>query len=119
MKVKALPKHLQKAVSTQSVTVQELIFEVALHAAGLPPEPPMKPEAWVDGAFRHDHLTPEDRDELRDYVYSQDRRMIDRYAVGVAVIAGRTAKEIDEFFGWEGLAQSKLQWLRRVIRRRN
>lgn len=116
--MKQLPRHLRKAISAQSVTVQELIFEVALCAAGMPPELPMKPDAFHEGAFPRDNLRPEDRDEIREYIYTVDRGMADRYAVGVAVIAGRTAREMDEFFGWEGLAKHKLQWLRRVVRRR-
>lgn len=117
--MKPLPRHLQQAVATLSVTVQELVFEVALHAVGLPPELPPKPDSGVEGAWRHNQPTPDDNESLRDYLYkSAPDWFVDRCAIGVAAIAGRTAPEIDEFFGWEGVARYRLQWLRRLVKRR-
>lgn len=115
--MKPLPRHLQQAVATLSVTVQDLVFEVALHACGMPPELPAKPDSGHEGAFCRNHPTPDDTERLRDFIYGRGRDMADRFAIGVAAIAGRTAAEIDEFFGWENVARYKLKWLRALARR--
>lgn len=117
--MKQLPRHLQQAISSLSVTVQELVFEAMLTASGMPAELPIKPDAYVEGAWQHNRATPEDNDALRDYLYnSAEPFFVDRCAIGVAAIAGRTAPEIDEFFGWENVARYRLQWLRRLVKRR-
>lgn len=130
--MKPLPRHLQQAVATLSVTVQELVFEVALCATGMPSELPPKPDSGVEGAWRRNHPTPERNQELRDYMYNQaptdflhslcvqplrviGPAFIDRCAIGVAAAAGRSAPEIDRFFGWDGLARYRLKDLRRIV----
>ena len=117
--MKPLPRHLQQAVATLSVTVQELVFEVAMWAVGMPSELPPKPDSGVEGAWQRNHPTPEDTENLRDYIYSiADPSFVDRCAIGVAAIAGRTAAEMDEFFGWENVARYRLKWLRSRSRKR-
>ncbi len=117
--MKPLPRHLQQAVATLSVTVQELVFEVALCATGMPSELAPKPDSGVEGAWRRNHPTPEDTEILRDYVYNMaEPDFVDRCAIGVAALAGRTAAEMDEFFGWENVARYRLKWLRNLSRRR-
>ena len=130
--MKALPRHLQKAVATLSVTVQELVFEVALHASGMPTELPMKPDSGIEGGWRHNHPSPEDNEALREYLYesassdfldnltSKPLRIVgpafvDRCAIGIAAAAGRSAPEIDRFFGWEGQARYRLKELREIV----
>ena len=60
-----LARHLRQAVANVSVTIQQLIYAVALHASGMPEEPRMKPDGDTVGGWRRNHPTPDDREILR------------------------------------------------------
>jgi hypothetical protein len=115
--VKPLPRHLRDAVSNVSTTIQELVYAVALHACGLPEEPRPNVDGDTYGAWRRNHPTPEDQDVLRAYVYSlASEDVVDRCAIGVAALAGRSAREIESFFEWQHI-KGRLERLRAAARR--
>lgn len=116
--VKPLPKHLRAQVDALSLTVQQLVYEVALHATGIESDVPLKVDSKIIGGWRRNHQTPQDAEILRSYVYAlSSTAVVERCAVGIAAIAGRTAREMDAFFEWEG-TKHKLEWLRALARRR-
>lgn len=117
--MKPLPRHLRDAVSNVSTTVQQLIYAVALHACGMPEEPRHNVDGDTYGAWRRNHPTPEDQEALRSFVYSlAPELVVDRCAIGVAALAGRSAREIASFFGWsDSMAYQRLRWVRKLARR--
>jgi hypothetical protein len=102
----------------------------------MPTELPMKPDSGIEGGWRNNHPSPADNEALREYLYESAANdflnnlkrkpmrivgpaFVDRCAIGIAAAAGRTASEIDRFFGWEGQARYRLKELREMVKRKS
>lgn len=110
--VRPLPKVMQTAIAALSVTVQHLVYAVALHACGMPEEPKTQPDrqSWQPVA------RSDDTESLQVYLQGIATPLTaERCALGMAAIAGRTATEMERFYGWP--CEDKLYRLRAAARR--
>jgi hypothetical protein len=112
--MKTLPKQLQNAISTVSATIQQLIFDVALHASGLPAEPARSSAAIHRDRTQHEGKTAARNEQLRQYVEAQARAPHPRYplspydyALVIMSLAGHTSRRIAEFLGLEHMPLKK------------
>ncbi len=112
--VRPLPKVLQNAIAAASVTVQRLVYAVALHTSGLPEEPTRQ----VDRQSWQPTKRQDDTECLKTFLYGIATPLtVERCTLGMAAIAGRTAGDMERFFGWP--CEDKLYRLRAAARRHN
>lgn len=103
-----LPKQLQRAVSTVSATVQQLIYEVALWAQGLPAEANRKARTEYEDAAANQRPTEQLAQRLDAFLRFQatlTRREGQLNptdcAIAAAASSGRNTREIADFMGFE------------------
>lgn len=93
-----LPRQLRRHFANLSTTIQVLIGEIVLSVEGLHAEANRKAQTELEAALRNKKATAQIADKIQAFL---GETVADDVAITVAANAGRSTREIADFYGME------------------